>query len=609
MDAIWREPWRVALTLALQAGGQLVQAGAVAAGVVAATATASGQPIHLLGVEWGSVHTPLRVAALAGAVLGSLVAAAGVGLWGKVLVARCARRYEEHAAGLAIERYATGFPSVSDPAVRDERDVVRLLTRDVRYASRAVLEALLGLPGVVTILVAGAGLMWLDSWATAGLTLLLLCVMPLYRWVNRRGAASLLGIEKYAREDALEKAATVRRLTRVAPPPERAAAWAKHKIAGESSDLYLEAYVQRLVAAHWSIFVGNLQFALVVAAAIAYVGFRVVAAETDHGNVHALPGASLYLVGLVVVLGSLRSTAKHLTNLAIFEPSFGRWVRFVRRSREARREDLRRQGLNTVEDMPTEVGTPEERSTETGTPEVRVSDPPAGSLERCPLPPGAPVCVFAGEALTRLSVPRVLAAVLHDQPGVAAAAAESAAFVRPDYPPTGGSLAESLNADQSSGRHGILEPLRAELLASTRRDPSQPISLKRWNRLSPSTRFLLALLATIENGPEWLLLEQKAFKKLSPEHREAVLSRLGVMNPPPRVLLVYSFIPDRLREYMGDHFVLLREGRAVFIGRRERFEELRETVVRCAQTTPSPRSGPTRMVADSAGEDMDVLLD
>ena len=220
-------------------------------------------------------------------------------------------------------------------------------------------------------------------------------------------------------------------------------------------------------------------------------------------------------------------------------------------------------------------------------------------------------CVFAGEALTRVSLPRILAALLHDQPDVAAAAMTAAAFVRPDYPPVQGTLAESLMLPETGGGGGLegLDPLRRGLLASTRRDPDTPISLKRWNRLPPATRYLFALMAALEERPAWLLLEQKAFKKLSLEHREAALARIHSIDPPPRLLLIYSFIPDRLRDYMGDHFVLLRGGRVAFIGRREDYAELRERVIERAHRDRPDVTPEGIMAGDPGLDDADVLLD
>ncbi len=645
LDAVRREPWRVVMTLVLQAGGQLVQAGAVAAGVVAATATAAGQPVRLLGVEWGVIHTPLRVAGLAGAVLTMLASASAVSLWGKVLVARVTRRYEVHAARLAMQRYAVAYPDSKGSGVGSERDVVRLVTRDVRYASRAVLEALLGLPGLVTIGVAGSALVWLDPWATGGLVVLLGLAVPLYFWVNRRGAASLLGIERYARGDTLHKAACVARLTRAAPPREQALAEAERAVQQPDSRAYLAAYEQRLVAAHWSIFVGNLQFALVVSAAIAYVGLRVVSHEQSDGAVHALPGASLYLVGLVVVLGAMRSTAKHLTNLAIFEPSFGRWVRFVRRSRAGQTTG----GAG-------ESGLVDEF-------QIKVADPPEGSLAGVVLGRGAVVSVFAGESLTRLSVPRVLRAVTGGNPGEFRKAKASAAFARPDYPAGDHPLQAALmwgepgelgvpmetqrRSDRFSrgarssagGRNGeqafasprsetpasVVErsavppaaeladadPLLRDLLASTGRSPGEVISWKHWNRLPTSTRFLFAVFAAMRDKPQWLLLEQKAYKKLQPEHRAAVLRRLREIDPMPRVLLIHSVVPDRLQAHMGSHFLLLWGGRVQFAGRREAFAEVRAAVLAAAaEPVNDPRGGVEAFFEEAAGaEDADVLLD
>ncbi|MEX1088421.1 MAG: hypothetical protein WEC36_04280, partial [Phycisphaeraceae bacterium] len=382
-DAARRFPAGIVGALAAQVTGQMLFAGALTQVVLYVRAVERGKHYALpksIPIEMSG--TTLALAA-AGAALLLFGASASLSFWGRLISTRLVRRYEDTCAKACLEAVAIGSWPISDIGQPlTDRQLLRMLTKDVRYCGRAVDELIGAITPLFTMLISFATLVYLD-WRLSLVLLLMTAVgAPAYMMVNRRGRKSMRAIERYASEDTLLKQELIGRSKIETSPAALSSHAAQELLDHDSHRHYLDGYEFRLRAAHSSIYVSNLLFATVFCVLLLYFGLLAPTAEGAGYSILAFVLAAQYF------LVSVRGVAKSGANLSMFHESFCRVSRFLSRT-----QGTRRTAAATLGDS------------------IRVTAEPLPGLESLgdiQVRRGSPVAVIANQPLTRMACTSVV---------------------------------------------------------------------------------------------------------------------------------------------------------------------------------------------------------
>lgn len=560
LDAGRQWPGRIGAALGLTLTGQILQLAALAVTMLTITAVLRGKPLCLY--QWClHVEQSRLVFALVEICAGlGLIAAGGITLIGKLVTISLVRKYETYCALRVMTRFSEGYPNIdssnSSSVATQEKSLVVAITKDVRYCGRALLELLLAMPSAVIAVTALAVLMGLYPAPSIAVVFVLSGFFPAYAWVNRRGANSMMDIERTARADTLARQIALQRLLRISVAPGSASSWVRRAVEQPHAAEHLRAYEARLQSPHISIFLGSVQLATVLVVVVVFFGARMLSGGGLDGGT-----AWKYVLALMYFLGSLRSLGKHGTNLVIFHSSFSRYLTLLHsmQPNQTKEKDAAFQEETPVE--------------------LRIDRSPPGSIDRVPLLPGQLIAVISPLPLTRVSLADIVRSLFHGNPSLQRRVLNSAAIVGSQYPPTDGSLAESLgfvDSTESSEEPKeypaeSIEALRRELCETLPWNPAEPIDSKRWKQIDSRTRFLFAFLAALEKKPKWLFLEPEEFQAMEEERRERIVSlcRNCVILP------VYDQPPDTLPDGMGRYFAVLSKERVEFLGRQCEYSRIR----------------------------------
>ncbi|MEM7228003.1 MAG: hypothetical protein AAF432_04225 [Planctomycetota bacterium] len=580
-DAVRTTGRRLISIAGLQFTGQVLQIGALGVAITYAGALQAGGAVSLFGSSYDARSSIALLIMATVAVGGMLFLAAGITYASKFLLSGVMRSYEEQCTRDALKHFGhtddlRGVSTHVEGSL-DERTLLRIVTKDARYCGRVVGEAVLACVPLVLLIVASIVMLIIDWLPTVIILVCFILAGPFYMWAARRGSASMEGIEAYARDDALLKAAMIRRLNRSMTSPASSPAWFEDAMDDPISQAYLRAYEQRLRAAHVGIFVANIQIATTIAVIVLYFGIATLRGMDM--------GATLvtYILALTYAMASSRGVAKAITNIAVFSPSFRRYVAF----------------MSSVD---------ADQSAHASEPPTTMDIVVEGSIGRgesgCPLTRGTPLTVIAPHApLSRLGVLQMMCGLLNCDMQRVRALLGQAVFVHSDTDPAS-------RSDDSFGpdAHGVpprsalgFESVHWDDLRRFTSEDVETVTDDVWYRLLPSTRFVFSLIGALERRSTTIVLEQKPYRKLS-EHD------LDILHTAARdqfIVLLYTFVPDRLLSCMGAWFVFVDSQGVRHIGRREDYDDVRPALRRRDASwlsQPPPEDGALGWAGDVTSE-------
>jgi len=579
-DSVGRYPWQSALVVVLHFLGQVFQIRALVWAVSYAGRLDGSKSMTFFGKEWIPSQSYTLLAIVGASVLVTLVVSSVLVYGSQVLVARLVRRYEATCTMEALRAFASsaGLRSLQDGSSRDRGWLLGLVTKDTRYCGRALNDILRALVPALTGLGA-LGVMFYLDWVTTLIVLfVMILVAPLYLLVHRRGSKSMKGIQRFASRDTIAKSEAIQRLDSTMIPVRESVFWLRRAVDGLRNRAYMSCYEGRLRAAYESLFIGDLHLAMFIFLVLVSYGWSVLGGRAPRLNI------LYYVVMLRYALGSLRALGKHSTNLVMFHSCFQRYVRFM--------QELRPGAARTpaLPDRPAPLL-------------IEPRDSPEGSLSRLAMQPGRPVSVIGPFELSRLNLPRIVAAMLWHHPERVDEALQKAAFAKQDYPPIRYSLRESLGAENVKPDGTAAQQHREAILRGLRLDRS--IKEDEWYKIPAVTRFLCSCFEAIDSDSQWMFLDQKGFQKLSPPERQWLLNACSGRY----ILVFWDRLPDKLNGGVSEHYAVIGGGRVGFIGRCDEYESVRPRLLALAQKDARRAAGsaPSDDEADFCADDVDSL--
>ena len=123
-----------------------------------------------------------------------------------------------------------------------------------------------------------------------------------------------------------------------------------------------------------------------------------------------------------------------------------------------------------------------------------------------------------------------------------------------------------------------------------------------WLKVPGATELLCACLAALRPETHWVFFDQKAYRQLPEEDRRFLLEVLADRF----ILLVYGYVPDRMPEWVGDHYVVLRAGKVRFIGACCDYPSVRAQLLPAGRNRTAARCRP--MWTEDASDDAELDL-
>lgn len=471
------------------------------------------------------------------------ILAAMLTFWSKKVTAEIVREYEINAVINFFEKFLLGKLMLNKKTLEHFNDkfVARLLTKDVRYCGRAVNELLQVFTSIVPGLIAIIVLFIMEPFFTLVLLFLGLLIIPLYYLLSIKASGILKDIEKYSRQDALDKMNIFNYFNNFHDNP-TALKWSKLKLFQGSSRLYLNAYELRLKIAHKSILITNLAMAIVITVTILYFVVNYLKGNTSLNQIF------LYIVLLQYIVRSNVSFGKQLTNLVVFFPSFSRYVQLMVDNKDQvyiEAEHIVELFRNDIMDFRT----------------------------------GERISLVFNKNLNKVNMIYLISALIDNEKNLRNILLSSA-FINSNYEFFGDSLQLSFNLPQNFSYKEILTMYPGSNLANKFKKQVEPYIENsndqiRWEKIDTKLKFILSALSVSRSNSNVVFVEERGLSLLDESERAITLELFNNK----KVFIVYGVHVERVGKYGENFYASIIDDRIVTCGKVNEYEKISELYI------------------------------
>jgi hypothetical protein len=480
--------------------GITFQVQAIGLSIYYAKAIEKGDTLALLGYEF-AIRSSLPFLFLAGTgVLVSLLISAWMIYYSRFGILRLGRMYEEVCSTRLLSLFGSSLKvwSPSNQGFSSDSSILRLARTDARYCGR-VFRLLLGaIVPFITLMVAIAALMYINTLLTL-LIIFLMGVSAAFQYrVSLAGARNSVLMEEASGKASLE----YRKIIQLYKESPAVTVSSEHLVNSIFKKgvvkQFFDAYEGRLNAVKKSMFVSDVLLAIAIFAILLSMGSSIIHEKAGWG------GLIIYLVALRYMLVNLKEAVSRITSINRFFPQLNRYFQFLENTKS-----LTRFSGSGPEHYKTSVS----------------SHPIHGSLHNWEIHKGSRIGLISSIELNRYTIAYLIESLLSYHHDDAKYALSTMWFVSCRQEVTSGDLRDVLGFPEAFSSQDFSEKMKCAGLweECEKYLPSgleTPMSPELWEKIDPAVKFSLAILTASCRDCLWIMIDGKCLSSLPSPARD-----------------------------------------------------------------------------------------
>jgi len=557
-DSIWRFKRESFIILFTGFLGVSFQVWTIGLALYYARAMEKGETINLRIYEFNA-RTSVILLVLSGiAILFSLSFAAWLIYFSRINNLALRRKYEEFCSKRIFLLLSSHFNvwGLFAQGIDNDKALMKLVRKDARYCGKVVWMLLDIFIPVITFLVAVGALLYINSFLTL-LIFVLLSISAIFLYkVNILAAKNSSLMEKFAKLSRKDYLQAIRCQKNIAVLPSNNGNNCDENnfFSFGAPKKFLDAYIGRLKTLEYSQLISNIIFAVAVFLILLVLGGMIIFKGEGWGRL------IIYLVALRFMLTNLRQINRKITGINRLYPQMRRYFQFL-----------------FVTEIPLDK-THKLRDSYI----IEVSEIPAlkSSLKRFTLKKGNKVSLVSRLKLNHYSLAFLTDIVLGHSHEDARRVLNSMRFVTSNYEPyPNRSFRKSIGLPPEYCYEDLKKDLsRIQLWDKYKelvpQDLDAPSTSSKWRQIDSTLKFALALINVFHSNCQWVMLEGLGLRSLFEASHKCCLDQLSDK------IVIITFYDDlqAVGEYQEDVIAAVAFNEIIGLGDVSWFKQNQETI-------------------------------